>query len=251
MSEPVPAPSDNSPGSPLELTIVIPARNEVERIGPTLESYLAHFDPASTELLVVINNSDDGTLELVRGFEAEHANLRHLNFPGAIGKGGAVHEGFAAARGKLLGFVDADGATPPTAFAELVQTLRDDPTVDCVLASRWLSASKVLTPQPLARRIASRLFNLAVRLLFRLPFRDTQCGAKLFRATALRPLLPQLANTGWLFDIELLFLLRAAGHRLVELPTTWQDVEGSRFSMGRNLVPVLRDMFALRRRLRG
>lgn len=234
-----------------ELTIIIPARNEVDRIGPTLESYLAHFDPEATEILVVINNSDDGTLELVHGHEEKHANLRHLNFPGAIGKGGAVHEGFAAARGLLVGFVDADGATPPEAFAELVQTLRDQADVDGVIASRWLGASKILTPQPLARRIASRLFNLAVRALFRLPFRDTQCGAKLFRATALRPLLPKLGNTGWLFDIELLFLLRAAGHRLVELPTTWQDVEGSRFSMGSNLVPVLRDLFALRRRLRG
>jgi len=243
----VPPPSSDPP----ELTIVIPARNEVGRIGPTLDVYLAHFDPATTELLVVINNSDDGTLELIQNYEAKYPALRHLDFPGAIGKGGAVHKGFAAARGRLIGFVDADGATPPGAFAELQQALQADAELDGVIASRWMDASQVLTPQPLSRRVASRLFNLAVRVLFRLPFRDTQCGAKLFRAAALRPLLPKLENTGWLFDIELLLVLRSAGHRLLELPTTWRDVEGSRFSMGSNLVPVLRDMLALRRRLRG
>lgn len=236
-----------------QLSIIIPARNEVDRIAPTLKSYHSYFDQhvdGTFELVVVVNNSNDGTLALVEELAVSHPALRTLHFEAAIGKGGAVHEGFAAAEGQIIGFVDADGATPPGAFADLVRHLRDKPSLGGAIASRWMPDSHVLTPQPLSRRVASRLFNRAVRGLFKLRFHDTQCGAKVFRREALIPLLARLENRGWLFDIELLIQLQGAGHRIEEVPTTWQDVEGSRFSMGRNLIPVLKDLLALRRRLR-
>ena len=229
------------------LTIVIPARDEARRLPPTLAAYIDAFGDAGVEILIVVNQSTDGTADLAAEWSGREPMVRHLVFEEALGKGGAVHRGFAEARGDLIGFVDADGATPPEAFGDLVDALAARPEAGGVIASRWLPGSTILTPQPWTRRLASRMFNLAVRLMVGLRYRDTQCGAKLFRAAALRPVLPALRSTGWLFDIELILRLRQAGHDVDEVPTTWRDVDGSRFSMGRNLIPVLRDLWKLRR----
>lgn len=232
----------------MKLSIIIPAYNEATRMPPTLEAYTAAFAGEDYEILIVVNHSSDGTAELAQAWSESHSEVRYIVFPDPLGKGGAVHEGFEEARGDLVGFVDADGATPPEAFRELVDALGARPGLGGVIASRWLAASNVLTPQPLKRRIASRMFNLAVRSLFHLHYRDTQCGAKLFRATAIREVLGGLESKGWLFDVELLLRIRQNGHAIEEVPTTWRDVAGSRFSMGASLLPVLKDLRALRRR---
>ena len=101
-------------------------------------------------------------------------------------------------------------------------------------------------PQPLSRRVASRIFNFLVRLLFRVPIHDTQCGAKLMRGDALRPVLPELEITRWAFDVDLLFKLRRAGCRIVEHPTTWHDVAGSKINVPRASIEMFLAICRLR-----
>lgn len=228
-----------------KLTVIIPAYNEERRIGFMLGSYLpylaAHY-PDCVEVLVVINGTTDRTVEIVSSFLSSYPFLRCIVEPNPVGKGGALMLGFAAARGEIVGFVDADGATPPDAFDHLVLNLGD---AGVILASRWHPKSRI-SPQPLSRRIASRLFNRAVRLLFDLPFSDTQCGAKVLRREVVQILLPHLGITQWAFDVDLLFQAKRAGFSILEVPTVWNDVTGSRLNVPRASLEMTMALIRLR-----
>lgn len=217
----------------MKLSIVIPAYNEENRITPALDAYASYFVPrygSDFEIVVVVNGSHDRTEAIARDYGSRCPQVRTIVEPKAIGKGGAVMLGFRHAAGDFVGFADADGATPPDAFDDLVRNIGD---AGAIIASRWFKESKVYPPQPLKRRIASRIFNYFVRRLFKLKIWDTQCGAKVLRREAVRDVLPELGITRWAFDVDLLFKLRRAGYRIVEWPTTWHDVGGSQLRIGR------------------
>jgi glycosyltransferase involved in cell wall biosynthesis len=212
----------------MKLSIVMPAYNEEARIQPTLEAYTAHFGARygdEFELIIVVNGSRDRTEKIARAVAEKRSQVKVLVEPRAIGKGGAIILGFSMASGDLVGFVDADNATLPAAFNDLVERIGD---AGAIIASRHLSGSKVSPSQPWSRRVASRFFNALVRLLFGLPISDTQCGAKLLRGDAMRATLPHLGLTRWAFDVDLLFQLQRLGYRIVETPTTWREPGGSR-----------------------
>lgn len=217
----------------MKLSIVIPAHNEEQRLPPTLQAYVDYFETRyrdDYEIIVVVNGSRDGTEQITRVCAARHAAIRVVIEPRAIGKGGAIMMGFKAARGDLIGFVDADGATPPEAFDDLVRHIG---CAGAIIASRWFKESRVYPPQPLKRRIASRVFNFFVRWFFKVDIRDTQCGAKVLTREAVQAVLPEIGITRWAFDVDLLFKLRRAHFKIVEHPTTWHDVGGSQLRIGR------------------
>ena len=218
----------------MKLSIIVPAYNEASRIGRMLDAYLPYFSSryaaGEAELIVVVNGSSDRTADIVREYASNFPMLRCLVEPAKIGKGGALIMGFRAARGDLIGFVDADGSTPPTAFQELVDGIG---TAGAIIASRWTTGAHVSPQQPLKRRVASRLFNWLVRLFFGLRITDTQCGAKLMQREVLLPLLPSFGITQWAFDVDLLWQIKRAGGRIIEIPTTWHDVEGSKIMIRR------------------
>ena len=231
----------------MKLSIIVPAYNEASRIGRMLDAYLPYFTacyaPGEAELMVVVNGSSDRTAEVVREYAQRFPILRCQVEPGNIGKGGALILGFQAARGDLIGFVDADGATPPAAFQELVERIGD---AAALIASRWTRGAKVSPPQPLKRRLASRLFNLQVRLFFGLRLTDTQCGAKLIQRSVLLPLIPHFGITRWAFDVDLLYQIRRARGRIREIPTTWSDVQGSKLEVGRASLQMFLALVRLR-----
>jgi glycosyltransferase involved in cell wall biosynthesis len=229
----------------IKLSIIVPAYNEEQRLRPALEEYLRFFLPRygdAVEILVVVNGSTDRTEQVAHETAAGDPRVRVIVEPARVGKGGAVQLGFAAARGELVGFVDADGSTPPAAFQDLVDKIGD---AGAIIASRWHRDS-VITPQPLSRRIASRLFNGLVRLLFRLPITDTQCGAKVFTASAIHEVLPKLGVTQWAFDVDLLFHLQQAGYRIKEIATVWNDKAGSRLHVFTASIEVVLALIRLR-----
>ena len=212
----------------MRLTIIVPAHNEEKRIGRMLDTYLPFFAGRygnEVEFIVVINGTTDRTEEVVATYQERYPSLRIVVEPQSIGKGGALMMGFRMARGAWVGFVDADGATPPEAFQALMDGIGD---AGGIIASRWCAGAQVSPRQPLDRRIASRIFNWITRLLFGLKLTDTQCGAKLLRREAMLAVLPTLGITQWAFDVDLLFQLRRAGYAIREIPTTWQDVHGSK-----------------------
>ena len=102
---------------------------------------------------------------------------------------------------------------------------------DGVIASRHLNDSKIIVKQPLKRRFASKCFNIFVRLMFNLPFKDTQCGAKFFKKEAIAGILSELVATGFEFDVDLLWKLKKSGCTIAEYPIEWSHSEGSNFSL--------------------
>jgi glycosyltransferase involved in cell wall biosynthesis len=213
------------------LLLLIPAYNEENRIGPVLEDYAEYFrqhHPGRFQMVVVLNGCRDNTLGVVQDAERRHACITHTEFPGAIGKGGALIEGLKLAPlADLIGYVDADGATPPKAFHDLVQAVASSP-IDCAIASRWLPGAVVHHFQPENRRFASRLFHLFVELFFRMRILDTQCGAKVMRRQAVESIHDRLSLADLAFDVNLLYSLTRAGFKIREIATEWSDKSGSK-----------------------
>src|ERR687891_2500655 len=168
----------------------------------------------------------DRTPEIVRAHRRADARVRSFEYP-KLGKGGVIAETFSRSDAELVGFVDADCATPPRELLRLAQAARH---VDGAIASRRHPAALLPARRPLAREITSAGFAGSVRVLMGLPYRDTQCGAKVLRRHVVRDVLPRLASRDLLFDVDLLSAARDGGWRVVEVPTVWIDQEGSRVS---------------------
>jgi len=215
-----------NPSQSVCLRIVVPAYNEESRIVPTLRDYCGVFSE-DAHVVVVANGCNDATADAVRNLQREFGNLSLIDIPNAIGKGGAVRVGLSTGDEPFVGFVDADGSTSAREFARLFDALRNS-TADAVIGSRWLPESEVKPRQRFVRRLASRTFNSIVRVLFGLPLRDTQCGAKVFRRQALRAILASLEVADFAFDIEVLWLLRRAGYQIAERATVWSDRLGTK-----------------------
>ncbi len=230
------------------LLLLIPAYNEERRIEPVLRDYAQFFEKnysGKFQIVVVLNGCTDNTLGVVRRVAAEFpAVLRALEFREPIGKGGALIEGLKlAAFGDLVGYVDADGATPPRAFLDLVRHIGG---ADCVVGSRWLPDSVIHQSQTGNRRFASRGFHTIVQLLFRLNIHDTQCGAKVMKREAVEKIHSNLRIADMAFDINLLVSLKRAGYRIREVPTEWTDQAGSKVTLFRSSLTMFLSVVRIR-----
>ena len=218
------------------VSLIIPAYNEEERIRRSLEGYIPVLEchDVPYEVIVVVDGSDR-TAEIARGYEPR--GVRVLRIDERMGKGGAILAGLRHARYDVVGFADADGSLSPADFKRLLEIMSNS-TLDCVIASRWVKGSHWIRKEPLAKRIASRGFNLLVRGLLRLPVRDTQCGAKFFRSALVEKLLEHVAVTNFTTDVGFLFHARRCGARITEVPITWDHDPRSHFRLG-PMIPVM------------
>ena len=206
------------------LSIVIPAYNEEARIETVLSNYCDYFP--NQEIVVVCNGCTDDTPNIVGGLSSKYLQIRALCFKEKLGKGGAIIEGFKSAEGDIVGFVDADESVGPADLSRMFDALS---YADGVIASRRLKDSRILVKQPWKRRIGSKAFNILVRMMFSLDFRDTQCGAKVFKREAIMNIMDSLTTKGFEFDVELLWKLKREGYKVIEFPVTWKHSEGSTF----------------------
>ena len=209
-------------------SIVIPAYNESARLGATLEKVLAyiHAQGWNAEVIVVNDGSSDDTAEIVRTFAAKNPVVSLLENPGNRGKGYSVRNGMLHARGEVMLFSDADLSSPIEEAPKLFQAL--DAGTDIAIGSRWLRAETQTRRQPLYRQLLGRIFNLLLRVTLGLRFKDTQCGFKAFKQTAVRAIFPLQRIERWAFDPEILFLARKFGFRVDEVPVLWGHSGGTR-----------------------
>ncbi len=229
------------------LLILIPAYNEERRIGPVLREYADYFTKnydGKFKLVVVLNGCRDNTLGVVQSVEKDYPCVSHLEYSDPIGKGGALIEGLKLApQCDLVGYVDADGATKPAAFHELVKHCSQ---ADCVIGSRWIKDAVLHQAQNRRRQFASRVFHLIVQLFFQMNIKDTQCGAKVMKREAVQKIYPSLTIADMAFDINLLYSLKRKGYKIVEVPTEWTDMAGSTVRLFRTSLVMLLSVIRLR-----
>jgi len=220
-------------------SLVIPAYNEEHRIIPLFDAIYA-FDGE----LIVICDGVDGTADIVDQIATRRQDLtiRCLRFDHRLGKGGGVIAGLQAARFSRIGFFDADGSTSIDEMKRLFLTLT---AVDGAIGSRWIPGSTLRVRQSIMRQMESRAFNLLIRALFGLTFHDTQCGAKVFKKSAIDAVLPMMISRGFEFDVELLWRLRCSGYVVSEVPIEWQNKGDSRVQK-RDMFRMLSGLFKVR-----
>jgi dolichyl-phosphate beta-glucosyltransferase len=214
------------------LSIVIPAYNEEKRLPKTLDSilnYLANREFSTPEILVVDDGSKDGTAEMVEGYARQDGRIGLLRNPGNRGKGYSVRHGMLQAKGDWILFSDADLSAPIEDLDTLL-TAAEKWSAAIVIGSRAVDRSMVGVRQSLWREMSGRTFNLIMRIATGLPYRDTQCGFKLYTREAAQAVFSRQTLDGFSFDVEDLMIAKQLGLRAVEVAVRWNNVEGTTVS---------------------
>jgi len=218
------------------ISIIIPAYNEAKRLPSTLlqvRQYLAATPWDFAEVVVVDDGSRDATAEV-----AAEAGARVLRNPGNRGKGYSVRHGMMEARGEWALFTDADLSAPIGELDTLWRSAERE-QARVAIGSRALDRSLVGVHQPIFRESMGRLFNLVMRLITGLPFRDTQCGFKLFDTQAAREIFRRQLLDGFGYDVEILYIAQGLQFKSIEVPVQWNDVAGTKVSLWRGMTAFL------------
>jgi hypothetical protein len=192
---------------------------------------------------VVVNGCRDQTAAVAVIAAAMRPQIVVVVVDAAIGKGGAVLEGFRHARGDKVLFADADGATGAESLVQLVAALDE---FDVAIGSRRMAGSQLLRAQPLNRRLLGLAFATVVRECCGLRFTDTQCGAKALRGPIAKQLCEAVTELRWTFDVDLLVQALAMGASISERPVEWTDQPGSKLSVLPTLLEVLPSLRRIR-----
>lgn len=233
---------EERPAVPL-VSVVIPAYNEERRLPQTLPQVLQFLrgQSFSWEVIVVDDGSVDRTAEIVAEMAREEPALRLLRLPHR-GKGSALRAGMLAAQGTYRFLCDADLSVPIEDLTNFLPALRE---AEVAIASREAPGAQRIG-EPVYRHLMGRIYNLLVRLLLLPGIRDTQCGFKGFRQETVVPLFSRQGMEGWGFDVELLYLARGLGYRIVEVPVRWTYGRHSRLRLLRDPWRMFRDLWRVR-----
>lgn len=235
----------------VDLSIIVPAYNEEQRIPPTLERLHAFLSnqPMRYEIVVVDDGSKDGTCRVVEEHAQRIPNLRLVRQMPNKGKGAAVRLGMLQARGQIRVMCDADCSMPPEQLPRLLA-----PIIACKaqisIGSRYAEGAKTDVKQPFYRVLWSRLCNRVIQKSLVPGVRDTQCGFKAFTADAARDLFRYARIDGWAFDLEILALARRRGISIAEVGVEWKDDGRSRVNPLKDMWKVIREAMTIRRNLR-
>ena len=228
------------------LSIIIPAYNEAHRLPATLEKIFAFLEkqPYSAEIVVIENGSQDDTLAIARRYESEHPQLR-VYHETQRGKGLAVRRGMREAIGAYRFMCDADLSMPIDEVNRFIPPKLED--FDVAIASREAPGAQRFN-EPWYRHLIGRGFNTMIRILALPELQDTQCGFKCFRGALVDDLFNHQTITGWSFDVEILYIARARGYKIVEIPIPWYFNADSKvrvfsdsFQMGIDLLNIRRN----------
>lgn len=233
-----------------DVSIVIPAYEEEDRLGASLEKVVAYLreETPNTEIIVVDDGSKDGTAAAAERYFADVSDIatRVIRYEENRGKGYAVKTGLQAAEADIALFSDADLSAPIEEMPKLIDPIRSG-EFDVTFGSRALDRSLIGTHQPWRREQGGKLVNLMIRTMSGLNFADTQCGFKAFNMTKFRPLLDLMTVNRFGFDVEFLFVANYHELRLKEIPVRWNNVEGSKVSAIRDTRRMFNELLQIRR----
>jgi glycosyltransferase involved in cell wall biosynthesis len=231
-----------------DLSVVIPAFNEFQRLGHSLTRIVEYVDAqgVDAEIVVVDDGSTDGTGDLARSHLASR-RASVISNTSNRGKGFAVRRGVLDARGRTVLITDADLSCPIEEHQRLARAMCDR-NLDVAIGSRSLPQSRIEVRQHLGRELMGKTFNGFVRALTGMPYGDTQCGFKLLKAARARQLFERMTIDGFAFDVELLLLCARDGLRVGEVPVVWRNSRDSHVSLFGDSMRMLFDLGRLVRR---
>ena len=235
----------------MKLSVIIPAYNEEKRIEKTLLDVDGYLEKQNYEyeIIVVDNNSNDHTSEVVKKLEATTVQHARVILETTKGKGAAVRKGMMEAAGEYAIFMDADNATPISEIERFWPFLESG--IEVVIGSRYQDPSTVKIRQPIYKVILSRMSNTLIQLVLIPHIKDTQCGFKAFKGTAAKEIFKQVTIFGWAFDMELLAIALRLSYRIKEVPVSWEEHGGSHVPL-KAYTQSLLDLFRIKlRSLRG
>ena len=233
------------------LSIVIPAYHEEKRIARSLDEVLRFLvaKSYSAEVIVVDDGSQDGTDRVVNEWIGKYREageeLRLLTNTPNRGKGFSVKRGLSEANGDIVLFSDADFSSPITEAPKLIDPILEG-KADVTFGSRALNRALIGKRQPLFRDFGGRVFNLFMRAITGLPFKDTQCGFKAFKREPALPVFELQSIERFGFDPEVLYIARKRGLRLLEVPVVWNDAEGSTVRYASDSINMFVDLVRIR-----
>jgi dolichyl-phosphate beta-glucosyltransferase len=228
-------------------SIVIPAYNEAKRLPRTLEAIQAFAIEKSwdVEVIVVNDGSLDDTASVVRKFAEGDPAIILIDNAVNKGKGQSIRDGVQGATGDIILFTDADNSTPIEDAEKLAKAIEDG--ADIAIGSRWVDRKLQVEPQPLHRRLNGRIYNLLLRSILGLDYRDTQNGFKAFTRSAAKSIFPLQKIAGWGFDAEVLYLARHFGFAVKEVPVEYTYyAEGSKIRPYRDGVRMLTELLKVK-----
>lgn len=240
---------ENPPVNPedlVDLSVVVPAYNEAQRIGSTLDrigEYLA-ASGRTWEVLVVDDGSRDDTLAVVGERCSRHPEMRALPLGVNRGKGAAVRHGVLSSRGKVVLFSDADLSTPIEELEKLLSRIQEGHHV--AFGSRDTLGSKIEVAQPLYRRLMGYTFMVLRDWIAVSGFRDSQCGFKMFERAAAREIFSRARIDRFSFDVEILMLGKFLGLTMIEVPVIWRNDDRSRLNPLSDPFRMFVDLFVIR-----
>jgi dolichyl-phosphate beta-glucosyltransferase len=228
-----------------KLSVIIPAHNEEHRIEKTLLDVDAYLEKQGYEyeIIVVNNNSNDRTAEIVQKLEASTVQSCRIITETLKGKGGAVKRGMLEANGEYAMFMDADNATPISEIEKFWPFLEQG--IEVVIGSRYQDPTSVKIRQPLYKVILSRMSNILIQIVLIPHIKDTQCGFKAFKTKAAKEIFKHVTIFGWAFDMELLAIALKLSYRIKEVPVSWEEHGGSHVPLAAYL-QSLRDLFIIK-----
>ena len=218
----------------MEKLVIVPTYNERDNIGPLLDRLLAL--PYGLNVLVVDDNSPDGTGDLVEERKAADPRIHLLRRAGKLGLGSAYVAGFRYALSQGAQYVfemDADFSHDPDSIGDFLKAIEGQ---DVVLGSRYLDGVTVVH-WPLSRLILSYSANVYTRIITGLPVRDATGGFKCFRRRALEAVnLDQVKSDGYAFQIEMSYKCWRKGFKIKEIPITFVDRRAGVSKMNQKIV---------------
>ena len=234
------------------LSLVVPAYNEALRL-PRALTELAGFCKRLTfpcEVLIVVERSSDGTLEIATAEAAQQEFFRVIDNDVHRGKGFAVRTGVMRARGEIIFYMDADLSVPLSEIQSFVTYFEAHPETDVLVGNRQHGQSRITRQQAWLRRSMGQAFNSLLQSLSLVSLRDTQCGFKAFRRAAAQAIFARQTIDGFAFDVEVLLLAERLGYRIADLPVEWVNSPDSRVHIVRDSLRMIRDTLRVRRQIR-
>jgi glycosyltransferase involved in cell wall biosynthesis len=231
----------------VELSVILPAYNEANRLGDTVSlvrEYLRREYP-SYELVIVEDASPDGTYEVSIGLAAADQSILLIHNDKRLGRGSSLKEAIMACHGRYVLYMDVDLATDIHYIKQLVESLRSGAVL--ATGSRLIRGAEM--ERPVIRDVASKAYNLFVRLLFSSKVYDHQCGFKGLNKAEIVPALDLVRDNHWFWDTELLVICQSMGFRVDEFPVAWRHNGGDNKNASK--VRVLKDSVSMGRRLLG